>query len=338
MTANSHTNSEPKKVTLSDVAKEAKVSPITVSRAFSSPDLVKPQTRDLVFKVAAKLNYSPNAFARNLKTNSSPIIGVVTDSTYNPVYAQVVKTLYEEADKSGYIIIMFETAGNAERERKAMETLFSYKVAGIVLSVVNDSENYHPDYIQKARYNNIPLVLLDRDIKNENLPGVFLNNFEIGTKAGLYLSEETDKKILVIGGPQDSQITIERIAGIKESLAHNKISCDTIYANYSYDKAREIILNYLENKTRLPDIIVGINGPISLAAIGVCRNLHLRDILFFSIDAVPYAKDFGYNVPCIYSDPTEWGLRVSELLFKLIEHDNSPRFFDRIFIYGKLVA
>ena len=116
MTANSHTNSEPKKVTLSDVAKEAKVSPITVARAFSSPDLVKPQTRDLVFKVAAKLNYSPNAFARNLKTNSSPIIGVVTDSTYNPVYAQVVKTLYEEADKSGYIIIMFETAGNAARE------------------------------------------------------------------------------------------------------------------------------------------------------------------------------------------------------------------------------
>ncbi len=329
-----------KRVTVVDVAKKANVSTITVSRAFSSPQLVKKATRDLIYKVAAELNYTPNPFARSLKSNTSHIIGVVTDSTYNPVYAQVVKTLCNAADKYGYMVMMFETSGDAQKEQRAIEALFSYKVAGIVLSVAKDTHDYNPDYFDKAAKSNIPLVLLDRDVPMRSLPGVFLNNHEIGIKAGVYLNSMHIDKLLIIGGPESSIITQDRVGGICAALAESKTDHEVCYCSYTYEQARAMLMEYLKDykaKGLKPFThAVGINGPITLSAIGVFRSLGCKDLSYFSIDEVPYMNDFGYKIPCIYSDPVEWGECISKLLFKLIDHNNSPAFFDRMFIHGHL--
>lgn len=326
-----------KEVTIVDIAKLLQLSNITVSRAFSNPQLVKQETRELIYETAAKLKYRPNAFARSLKTNSSKLIGVVTDSTYNPVYAQVVKELCEKADKHGYTLMMFETAGNSLNEERALEALFSYKVAGIVLSVVHDVKGYKPSYVQRAKSYNIPLVLLDRDIDGYKLPGVFLNNYEIGVKAGNYLSAKKIQKLLIAGGPKDSLITQERIKGILSILEHRKINYEIVYTDYSYDRAREILTPYFENLKDPISHFVGINGLISLSFIGLCRQFGINGVDCFSIDEVPYAKDFGFDIPCVYSSPFEWGRKISDLLFNLIDSDNSPEFNERLYVFGKLI-
>ena len=327
-----------KEVTIVDIAKYLQLSNITVSRAFSNPQLVKQETRELIYETAAKLKYRPNAFARSLKTNSSKLIGVVTDSTYNPVYAQVVKELCEKADKHGYTLMMFETAGSPLNEERALEALFSYKVAGIVLSVVHDVKGYKPSYVQRAKGYNIPLVLLDRDIDGYQLPGVFLNNYEIGVKTGTYLETKNIKKLLIAGGPKDSLITQERIRGILSILEHKKINYEIVYTDYAYDKSKEILSSYFEKLKDVPSHFVGINGLISLAFIGLCRQYAVNNVDYFSIDEVPYAKDFGFDIPCVYSSPFEWGQKISELLFNLIDNDNSPKFNERLFVFGKVIS
>ena len=328
-----------KEVTIVDIAKYLQLSNITVSRAFSNPQLVKQETRELIYATAAKLKYRPNAFARSLKTNSSKLIGVVTDSTYNPVYAQVVKELCEKADKNGYTLMMFETAGSPVNEERALDALFSYKVAGIVLSVVNDVKGYKPSYVQRARSYNIPLVLLDRDIDVYRLPGVFLNNYEIGVKSGNYLAQKEIKKLLIVGGPEDSLITRERIKGILSILETKQVKYEIVYADYAYDKARETLKAYFEAMhDDLPSHFVGINGLISLAFIGICRQYGIKSVDYFSIDEVPYAKDFGFDIPCVYSSPFEWGQKISDLLFNLIENNNSSKFNERLYVLGKVIA
>lgn len=327
-----------RKATIVDIANLANVTNITVSRAFSSPELVKKETRDRIYAIARKLHYTPNPFARSLKTNTSKIIGVVTNSTYNPVYEEVIKTLCLEADKNGYIVIMFESACNPELENRAMQTLFAYKVAGIVLSVVNDCAAYDPLYIKQAQAYNIPLILLDRDITPFNLPGVFLDNYQIGVKAGKYLFTQNLTDLLVIGGPEDSLITQKRIEGIMSELRDLPVKFNFIYTDYSYALSRKMIMDYLKEKIAETSYIVGINGLITLAAIGVCRTLGNRQCRYFSIDAVPYAADLAFNIPCIYSDPKEWGMKVSELLFTAIKSVNNPEKFERIFISGELMT
>ena len=331
-------NNKEKEVTIVDIAKYLQLSNITVSRAFSNPQLVKQETRELIYETAAKLKYRPNAFARSLKTNSSKLIGVITDSTYNPVYAQVVKELCEKADKNGYTLMMFETAGSSINEERALDALFSYKVAGIVLSVVHDIRGYKPSYVQRARGYNIPLVLLDRDINGYRLPGVFLNNYEIGVKCGNYLAQKEIKKLLIVGGPEESLITQERIKGILSILEPYQVDFEIVYAYYAYDKAKENLKTYFKTLPNPPSHFVGINGLISLAFIGMCRQYGIKDVDYFSIDEVPYAKDFGFDIPCVYSSPFEWGQKISELLFNLIENNNSSKFNERLYVLGKVIA
>lgn len=335
-----HDDVTKKASTIVDIARKAKVTNITVSRAFAHPEMVKKETRDKIFKIAKELDYKPNLFAKLLKTNESKIIGVVTDSTYNQVYADVVKKLCFESDKKGYSVMMFETNGNLDAEARAINALVSYKASGIVLSVVNDSKNYDPSYVDLVKAQNIPLVLLDRDIYTKSLPGVFLNNLELGIKAGQYLSSLDDiESVVIISGPKDSMISIDRVEGIKRVFNLSKVKHDILYTSYAYDKAKDDVYNFIKDLGYIPSIIVGLNGPMMMASIGVCRRLSIhRHMRYFSFDEVPYAKDFGYTVPCVLNSALEWGDKITKLLFTLIESNNDLASFDRVYINGKLVV
>ncbi|MWL74275.1 LacI family DNA-binding transcriptional regulator, partial [Escherichia coli] len=76
--------------TITDIARLAGVSSITVSRTFTDPDKVKPKTREKILQIAGEVKYVPNVFAQNIKTAQSPIIGIVTDDTFNQSYAYVI--------------------------------------------------------------------------------------------------------------------------------------------------------------------------------------------------------------------------------------------------------
>lgn len=300
-------------VTIIDIAKRANVTNITVSRAFNKPDLVKPETREKILKIAKELNYIPNAFAQNLKNNQSKIIGFVSDSTFNPVYGIILKRLCKMADERGYMVMIFETGGSKSAERRAVQTLFGHKASGILLSVVSDHDGYHPDYLDLAQSYDIPLVLFDRDIPGSDLPGVFLNNIEIGVRAGKYLSKKDYSNYLIFAGPQDSDISLDRISGLLGGLRATDQSVDIIHTAYTLDDSYPVILDYLSGLETLPDCIVGINGLISLSVIKALAALGIDGVGLFSIDAVPYADIFGYNVPCIDNHPSEWGKRLGSL-------------------------
>ena len=64
-------------VTIKEVAKEAKVSPSTVSRVLSDSPQISDRTKSAVREVIKKLKYKPNAIARSLVNKKSRILGVV---------------------------------------------------------------------------------------------------------------------------------------------------------------------------------------------------------------------------------------------------------------------
>ena len=74
-----------KPLTIKDVAALAGVSPKTVSRVINNEAYVRPELRAAVQKVVAELGYRPNAFARELSSSRSFLIGIYFDdpaSTY----------------------------------------------------------------------------------------------------------------------------------------------------------------------------------------------------------------------------------------------------------------
>ena len=75
-------------VTLRDVARAAGVSPATASRALSAPDLVAPERRELVRRVARELGYRPNLAARQLRNGRSGLIALVLPDLREPYFAE----------------------------------------------------------------------------------------------------------------------------------------------------------------------------------------------------------------------------------------------------------
>lgn len=75
------------KATLESVAMQSNVSKITVSRAFSHPDKVHPETLKRVLETAAEMGYVVNTAARNLRARDSKTIGIVNPDMNNPFLA-----------------------------------------------------------------------------------------------------------------------------------------------------------------------------------------------------------------------------------------------------------
>src|SRR5689334_23547423 len=78
-------------VTIHDVARRARVSVATVSRALGDPQLVRESTRDRVLRAAKQLDYHPNRAARSLVTGKTGNLGIIVPDLNNPFYPSVVR-------------------------------------------------------------------------------------------------------------------------------------------------------------------------------------------------------------------------------------------------------
>ncbi|WP_312176041.1 LacI family DNA-binding transcriptional regulator [Pseudescherichia sp.] len=310
-------NTGNKAPTITDIARLAGVSSITVSRTFTDPDKVKPKTREKILQIAREVEYVPNVFAQNIKTAQSPIIGIVTDDTFNQSYAYVIQELCQHAEAKGYSVMIFTTGGSRESEVKAVNTLVGYKAAGIVLSVINDTPDYDTSHLNMLYHSSTKLIQFDRQF-DTTLPAVYVNDERAGELIASVIKQKQYRHVLVIGGQEQSRITRARVRSICDNIsAATKIT--HLYADYRYDDAKEMITAHFAAGDRRYDAIVGVNGAISLAARSVATTWSLTDVDFLSIDDIPHAEAFGFFYPSVVHDYKQWATIVAENLVAAIE-------------------
>jgi LacI family transcriptional regulator len=326
-------------VTISDIARRVNMTPVTVSRALNKPDLVKPATLARILEVAQELDYVPNAFARSLKRSESMIIGVITASVDNPFYSEMIKAISREAKKHGYTIMLVDTDGSEELERKAVDTLLSYRVAGIVLSPVSDEPEYRPNYLSRLGNGDVPVVQLDRALHASPFSHVVLDNYHSGLKGARYLLAQSPgmERLLVLTGPAHSRISEERLKGVKAALAESgkDVRLDVFAGDYTLEPSYQSTLAYLDEQP-VPDAIFGFNQLITL---GAMRALRDRDIAHDSlpicgIDRLPFADIFGIPIACIAHDASLAGTCAVTLLLERVADRYLPK--AKVVIVGEL--
>ncbi|MDF1775384.1 MAG: LacI family DNA-binding transcriptional regulator [Rhizobiaceae bacterium] len=116
-----------------DVAEAAKVSLITVSRAFSMPERLAPETLKRVQKVAEDLGYIPNAVAGELSSRRSKVVAVVVPTLSNSNFARTIEGLVARLNKDGYELLLSSSAFSPDREAEIVATLLERRPDGIVL-------------------------------------------------------------------------------------------------------------------------------------------------------------------------------------------------------------
>src|SRR5205807_10672546 len=114
------------------VARRAGVSVATVSRTFTSPEIVKQSTRERVLEVASSLGYRPSLVARGLITGRTANIGMVVPDLANPFFPPILKAAQARARDCGRSIVLADTDEDPEAEYEIVQAMLK-QVDGFIL-------------------------------------------------------------------------------------------------------------------------------------------------------------------------------------------------------------
>nr|WP_225760934.1 LacI family DNA-binding transcriptional regulator [Citrobacter sp. Marseille-Q3906] len=131
-------NSRPSRApTLEDVARTAGLSPMTVSRALNTPQLVRPKTVEKVMLAVRATGYIPNALAGGLASRRSKLIAVVVPQINNNMFVDTIQSLSDELAERGYHILLCVAGYTQQTEAELVAALLSRRPDGIVLTGIH---------------------------------------------------------------------------------------------------------------------------------------------------------------------------------------------------------
>jgi DNA-binding LacI/PurR family transcriptional regulator len=213
------------RVTIKDVAKEAGVSPSTVSRVISNNPRISRKTTENVLAHMRRLGYHPNAIARNLARNSSRTIGLIMpnrpgEALLNPFFPEALRGIIKAATKSSYDILLSSTPPGADDLINVKELVSTAKVDGILL-MTSKVENKSIQYLREMEF---PFSVIgspyeDSDDSNH----VDNDNMEASYELTTYLVKKGCRRFALITGGRFLTVTEERIRGFKNALKDNGI-------------------------------------------------------------------------------------------------------------------
>ena len=118
---------------LLDVARDARVSPATVSRAIAQPELLNTATLARVRLSAARLGYVPDGTARALASGRSMTIGAVVPTLDSAIFSRALQDMQTTLSRHGYQLLVASHDYSAAAETEAIRTLLARGVDGLML-------------------------------------------------------------------------------------------------------------------------------------------------------------------------------------------------------------
>ena len=182
--------------TIRDVARESGVHISTVSRTFSAPHLVNPETRSRVLACAEMLGYRPNRAARALITGRTHNIGLIVADIANPFFPPLIKAAESQARQRDYHIFVTDTNEDATVEEGLVRAL-AKQVDGVLLCSPRMSNSLIEQLSRE-----VPLVVVNRQITG--LPTVVMDVAQGARLAIDHLSGLGHHRIALVAGPRGS--------------------------------------------------------------------------------------------------------------------------------------
>ena len=124
---------EKRSITIYDIAREAGVSPATVSRILTGTAAVREEKRQRVMEVIAKYDFTPNAYARALTENRNRTIGMVVAHSDNSYYSSVFAACESEAYRRGYVTMLMDTSSRPENEVSVLNRIRELRPDALIL-------------------------------------------------------------------------------------------------------------------------------------------------------------------------------------------------------------
>lgn len=314
-----------KKPTQADVARVAGVSQAMVSYVLNdSPTVSVPLvTRQRILDAIDGLGYVPNNNARSLRTSRThTIAGVIPDIT-NPFYPAFERGIQEVAEARGYDLIVYNTGGSLERERKCLRSLQQGRVDGVVAVFFHLTARDLGVLLER----DVAVVRLEakkREAAEFELPldNLSVDNVEAACVAVEYLIGRGHDRIAMIAGRGGPGST--RTLGYRRALEKHGIPVDEALIrdgdfneNGGYGISRELLAT-----SPRPTAVFAANDMMAMGALRAIREADLEipgDVALVGFDDTPWTRLVTPPLTTVTQFQEKLGHRAAEMLFERLD-------------------
>lgn len=256
-----------KRVTIYDVANEAKVSLATVSRVINGLEIVREDTRARVELAIEKLGYKPNAIAQGLALQKTTTIALVVPEASFNYTGQIINGLLDVAKIYKYNIMLHTTTEGILEINEIIENIIKSRVDGVV--IFNDKLLY--DELKELTKYQFPIVLIGNRMSENNVACVYVDIEKAAYELALQYIGRGQKDIAIVQDRKNSYAINQLIKGVTRAFEENQLKFENyIEIPAMYRSSYEFLSNYFKDKRH--DLIIAYRDSQALAAINAANE------------------------------------------------------------------
>jgi LacI family transcriptional regulator len=280
---------------MSDVAREAGVSLMTVSRVVNDKGEISPETRKRVQQVIERLGYRPSGIARSLAGGQTYTIGLVVPDIANPYFSGMAHGVAKVAYEEGFGVLLCDCEEQPDRELALLDVLEEKRVDGVVVAAPRSASEKLLPILE--RHPNAVIVnrLFDGEGISTALGHVINNDHAGGHMITQHLLERGHQTVGFLAGPETSYGSARRLSGYRAALEEFGISYNPELVHYcppTVEGGRQAAIQLVQEHPEISALFC-FNDLVAIGVLQCCHQLGRqvpRDLAIIGYDDIPMAS------------------------------------------------
>ncbi len=310
-------------ITIKDVAREAKVSVATVSRALNGHENVAEPVRQQVLEVARRLRYTPHAAARSLSSRSTQTIGLVLPDLHGEFFSELMRGIDGVARTHRWHLLVSSYHGDQEQQGVALQAMRGRVDGLLVMSPYAADPGFLRDNLPPA----LPTVLINTPLVDGQYPAFGIDDHAGAMAMTRHLLETGRRRIAFIAGPEANHDARERLRGFEEAMAGSAAAAQGIVLSGGFDEASGYAAGQaLLREARLPDAVFAANDMMALGCLYAFNQAGMRvpqQVALAGFDDIPLARFVHPSLTTMQVSIADLGGRATSHLLHMIDRDDA---------------
>ncbi len=320
--------------TILDIAAQAGVSPMTVSRVVNESGYVSAEVRAKVQRIVAELNYHPNGLARSLKRQSTQVVGLLLPDIANPFSAELATSMQTALLDKGYSSFITTSERSNKREQTALRALFEHRVDGVI--VATRETKMGNELLRVLIERGLPMVLVGRTFNHPLVDRVTADHWKGGYEIVEHLLAQGHRRIGFVGATLTNGAGLRRFQGYLDALRENGIPIQKTLIvgpeqadgpSYSTQADGYEGMKKLLALKQPPTAVFARNDYTAIGAMLAATDAGLKipdDLAVAGFDNVPLSAYCAPPLTTVDQMTTVQGKRAAELLLERLSSNSSP--------------
>lgn len=310
-------------VTIKDVAREARVSVASVSRALNGSANVTEITRRRIIGVAERLRYVPHSAARSLITRRTQTIGALLPDLFGEFFSELIRGIDLAARARGLHLLVSSSHGNPSEAAAALRAMQG-RVDGVLVMSPHVDAAFLSQHLSDA----LPAVLINTPAQSSQYITLNIDNYGGALTMTQHLIATGFRSIAFITGPHGNFDASERLRGFNDAIAasEHRIDATILHGDFTEESGHRIGQRLVEFNAR-PRAIFAANDMMAIGCMLALTDGGVRvpnDIALAGFDDIPIARFVNPALTTVRVRIADLGRSALEQLAQQFDASHAP--------------